>query len=96
VVGSYPALTNLVFYIQPGVPCGKTYYSTDSARAIITPLATPNSWRIGWEDGPGLHPDNDFNDLIIIVRLKETAVRDFKQNDPQWVTMHMGVSRVRL
>lgn len=85
-IGPFEAGTELIFYISPWSHCsGYTYLSTNPAHARTTPLEVANSWRIDWEDLPDhWPPDNDFNDLILVVRLVGTGVPDFKQDDPSW------------
>jgi hypothetical protein len=83
VLGPYAANTELVFYIQPLSFCsGYRYLSTNTAHARVTVIAE-GIWRIDWEDLPDhWPPDNDFDDLIVTVRLAG-AYPDFKQDDPE-------------
>jgi len=82
-LGPYEAGTELIFYLNPSSYCsGYTYLSTNPFHAHVTPLDAPNSWRIDWEDLPDDYPpDNDFNDLILVVRAVGSAP-DFKQDHP--------------
>lgn len=84
VVGPFEAGTELIFYIEPLSFCGPyTYLSTNTSHARVFSIAE-GIWRIEWEDLPdNAPPDNDFDDLIITVRVTG-AYPDFKQNVGEW------------
>jgi hypothetical protein len=94
-IGPFDAGTELIFFMRTYSPCPqREWRSTDSNQAIVTPLAVPNAWRIEWEDLPTNHSqrDDDFNDLILIVRLKGGEVPGFKQDDPRWKSDPYAIS----
>ena len=64
-IGPYSQGTELVFYIQPGPPCGGEYLSTSQNARVTQPDS--NTYRIEWEDLPPGQGD-DWNDLVVDVQ----------------------------
>lgn len=87
-IGPYDRETELIFYIIPWGYCNDTreyIYPSTGNHARISALASPDSWRIDFEDLPDSYgPANfDFDDLTLLVRM-EGAVPDYKQDNPTW------------
>lgn len=87
IIGSFSKDTELIFFMSPASFCsGYKYLSTDITHAKVYNIAT-GIWRIEWEDLPdNWPPDNDFDDLIITVRLIG-AYPDYKQNRGDWASI---------
>lgn len=86
VIGEFAKDTELVFFITPSSFCsGYKYLSNNTSHAKVYNVAS-GIWRLEWEDLPdNWPPDNDFDDLIITVRLIG-AYPDFKQNRGIWAS----------
>lgn len=63
-VGTYPAGTELVFYLAPTGLCSGHFLSTDTNWAHVVQTSA-TEWVISWEDLSGA--SGDFNDLVLTI-----------------------------